>query len=161
MRHKRHVEIGLILAVLGLVIAPAMAAEHGGTTVGETKEHGGTAVGETKPAETTPAPAQSATPAPPAVRPILIKFSGEVVQINRQNASAPMLTVRDRYGVTKEMMADPTTAKVMRGTTTASLEDLKQGDQVAVDYTYDVATGKRHVQMITVAEAAAAAATTP
>jgi len=100
--------------------------------------------------------AQPATPAAdasaPVIRPIVIKFSGEIV-----TSATGMLTVRDRYGVTKEMSAD-TSAKMMRGTTAASLDDLKQGDQVSVDYTYDVATGKRHVQTVAISEATAAPA---
>ncbi len=88
----------------------------------------------------------------------MIKFSGEVVQINKQNAAQPMLTVRDRYGVTKEMSAEAGSIKVSRGTAAATIDDLKQGDQVSVDYTYDVATGKRHVQAVTIAEAQAVAA---
>ena len=103
-----------------------------------------------------PAPAaaapMTAAPAAPTLRPIMIKFSGEVVQINKQNAGQPMLTVRDRYGVTKEMSAEAGSIKVSRGTAAAMLDDLKQGDQVSVDYTYDVATGKRHVQAVTIAE---------
>lgn len=115
------------------------------------------------PAATPAAPAPVAAvapvvPAAPTLRPIMIKFSGEVVQINKQNASEPMLTVRDRYGVTKEMSAEASSIKVSRGTAAATLDDLKQGDQVSVDYTYDVATGKRHVQAVTIVEAPVASA---
>ena len=153
----------------------AVAAEHGGQEHGGAatagakehagKEHGG-ATAPAQPAapaaEQPPAPAATApaapAPAQPAIRPIVIKFSGEVVQVNRQNPGQPMLTVRDRYGVTKEMSVDPAAIKVMRGTNAAGLDDVKQGDQVAVDYTYDVATGKRNVQSVTIAEATPAPA---
>lgn len=88
------------------------------------------------------APAVKAAPAVPDLKPIVIKFSGEVVQVNRQDAEHPGLTVRDRYGVTKEMTAE---AK--------AVESLKTGDQATVEYTYDVATGKRQVQTATVTQA--------
>lgn len=158
--------IGLVAGV-GVVGSGGslMAAEHGG------QEHGGAATAAPAAAGgTTDAPATDAaapviapiTPAPepaPAIRPIVIKFSGEVVQVNRQTAAQPVLTVRDRYGVTKEMTADVAGAKVMRGTTAASLDDLKPGDQISVDYTFDVATGKRSVQSITVADTGSSAPT--
>lgn len=120
--------MGVGLAGVGL--SPAFSAEHGGTT---------TVAPETKAPETK-------APEAPALRPIVIKFSGEVVSIGRDNPAQPVLTVRDRYGVTKEMTGEA-----------ASLEPLKPGDQVTVDYTYDVQTGKRAVQSITIADAPAAA----
>jgi len=137
----------------------AVAAEHGGTTVGATKEHGGSSAAPAQPE----APAATPAPdAPQAPRPIVIKFSGEVAQVNRQDPKQPVLTVRDRYGVTKEMMADSASATVARGTASVPLEDVKPGDQISAEYTYDVATGKRHVQAITIPEAnTPAAATTP
>ncbi|MBI4314059.1 MAG: hypothetical protein HY594_04505 [Candidatus Omnitrophica bacterium] len=103
------------------------------------------------PAGETPAPAV-VVPAAPALHPIPIKFSGELMQINKEGIQ-PLLTVKDRYGVTKEMAADPASIKVTRGTDPAALDDLKQGDQVTVDYTYDVASGKRFVQSIAVGTA--------
>lgn len=118
-----------VVALMGVGLAggglsPAFSAEHGGTT---------TAAPETK------------APEAPALRPIVIKFSGEVVSIGRDNPAQPVLTVRDRYGVTKEMTGEA-----------SSLEPLKPGDQVTVDYTYDVQTGKRAVQSIMAADAPAA-----
>ena len=100
--------------------------------------------------------AQVVTPAAdasaPAIRPIVIMFSGEIV-----NAGSDTLTVRDRYGVTKEMLIDASKAKVMRGTAPMTVTDLKSGDQVTVDYVYDVSTGKRNVQTIAIAEASTGA----
>lgn len=110
------------------------------------------------PAAPTPAPASvsasapapaAPVPATPDLKPIVIKFSGEVVQVSKQDAEHPALTIRDRYGVTKEMTSDA-----------ASAESLKTGDQVTVEYTYDVATGKRQVQNVSVTQAAAAPAAT-
>lgn len=89
------------------------------------------------------------TPAAPDLKPIVIKFSGEIVQVNQQDAGHPTVTVRDRYGVTKEMNADA-----------ASIASVNTGDQVTVEYTYDVATGKRQVQTVSVTQAAAAPAAT-
>ena len=66
-----------------------------------------------------------------------------------------MVTVQDRYGVKKEISV-PTEAKIMSGTDVKTLADLKTGDKVTVEYTYDVATGKRTAQSITVGEAPAA-----
>ncbi len=101
--------------------------------------------------------AQPATPAAdasaPVIRPIVIKFSGEIV-----TSATGMLTVRDRYGVTKEMLVDSSTAKVMHGTIPGAVGDLKAGDQVTVDYVYDVSTGKRNVQKVMIPEAAAGTA---
>ncbi|MBI4227658.1 MAG: hypothetical protein HY600_05270 [Candidatus Omnitrophica bacterium] len=102
-------------------------------------------------ADSTPAApaAPVAPPAAPDLKPIVIKFSGEVVQVNQQDAEHPSVTVRDRYGVTKEMTAE---AK--------AVESLKTGDQATVEYTYDVATGKRHVQAVSVTQTPAAPAAT-
>ena len=152
---------------MGLVGAAglALAEESSSAPAPASKESSSTspaATMDTAPAPAAPMPAAPAptpvasVPAAPALRPIMIKFSGEVVQINKQNTAQPMLTVRDRYGVTKEMSADAGSIKVSHGTAAATLDDVKQGDQVSVDYTYDVATGKRHVQAITIAEAPAA-----
>lgn len=67
----------------------------------------------------------------------------------------PMITVTDRYGVKKEISV-PAEAKVAAGTAAKSLADLKAGDKVTVEYTYDVATGKRAAQNISIGEATAA-----
>ena len=146
---------------VGLMSHVVLAAEPGSSPSGQSKEKGATAAGMSSspvaPAPAAPAPSIPAATPVPALRPITIKFSGEVVSVDHKNPTSPMLTVRDRYGVTKEMSAD-TSAKMMRGTTAASLDDLKQGDQVSVDYTYDVATGKRHVQTVAISEATAAPA---
>ena len=107
-------------------------------------------------AKSSPAAAPAADASAPVIRPIVIKFSGEIV-----NAAGGALTVRDRYGVTKEMLVDGSTAKVTRGAAPTTVADLKSGDQVTVDYVYDVSTGKRNVQTITVAEPSAGTASAP
>lgn len=139
--------LGMSLAVGG--ISPVFGAEHGGTAVGG-KEHAGTSTAGTS-ASTPAAPAAKPAPAAPALKPIVIKFSGMIKAIKEKD-----VTVQDKYGVTKEMTV-PAEAKVTHGSAPASLSDLKSGDEVTVEYTYDVQTGKRTVQALAIAEAAAAA----
>ena len=69
-----------------------------------------------------------------------------------------MLTVEDRYGVKKEI-ACPSDCKITQGASAKTLADLKTGDKLTVEYTYDVATGKRTAQAISVGESAPPAAT--
>ena len=101
------------------------------------------------------APAAPAPVAPPALKPITITFSGEVVSV-AASENPPMITIQDRYGVKKEI-AVPADATVTAGSAAKALADLKAGDKVTVDYTYDVATGKRTAQKINVGEAPPAA----
>ena len=108
------------------------------------------------PAVTDSAPAAPAPVAPPALKPITITFSGEVASVAAAE-NPPMITIQDRYGVKKEI-AVPSDAKITAGTASKALADLKAGDKVTVEYTYDVATGKRTAQTITVGEATAAPA---
>lgn len=121
--------------VVGMSALPALA-----------EETSGGAPADVAPSAEAPV---AAAPAVPDLKPIVIKFSGEIVQVNRQDAEHPALTIRDRYGVTKEMASD---AK--------AVESVKTGDQVTVEYTYDVATGKRQVQTVTVTQAAQTPAAT-
>ncbi|GEM_PF-2532170 len=100
-------------------------------------------------------PAVPAPVAPPALKPITITFSGEVASV-AASETPPMITIQDRYGVKKEISV-PEDAKITAGTASKALADLKAGDKVTVEYTYDVATGKRTAQTIGVGEAAAAA----
>ena len=113
----------------------------------------------TAPAAPESAPTSPAAPAapvtPPALKPITITFTGEISAVGASD-NPPMVTVQDRYGVKKEISV-PTEAKIMSGTASKALADLKTGDKVTVEYTYDVATGKRTAQTITVGEAPAAA----
>ena len=103
-----------------------------------------------------PAPAPMPVPAPPAeppaLKPIVITFSGDLSAVNAQSNPA-MITVQDRYGVKKEISVSAE-AKLSQGTTAKALTDLKTGDKLTVEYTYDVATGKRAAQSITIGEGA-------
>lgn len=93
-------------------------------------------------------------PTPPALKPITITFSGDLTGLGTEGTPA-MITVQDRYGVKKEISV-PTEAKIAQGGSSKTLTDLKVGDKLTVEYTYDVATGKRVAQSINVGEAAAA-----
>ncbi len=96
------------------------------------------------------------TPAtPPALKPIMITFTGSITAVEAKSTPGSV-TVKDRYGVTKEV-AVPAEAKIAQGTASKTLADLKVSDNVTIEYTYDVATGKRTAQSITLGEAAAAA----
>ncbi|OGX37786.1 MAG: hypothetical protein A3C53_00805 [Omnitrophica WOR_2 bacterium RIFCSPHIGHO2_02_FULL_68_15] len=137
--------------VFGMSALPALAEETSSAAPAEAAPSAEAPAAPAVPeAPVTPAEAPAvAAPAVPDLKPIVIKFSGEIVQVNRQDAEHPALTVRDRYGVTKEMTSD---AK--------AVEAVKTGDQVTVEYTYDVATGKRQVQTVAVTQAAQAPAAT-
>lgn len=105
--------------------------------------------------EAVPAAPEPAPVAPPALKPITITFSGELTAV-AASENPPMVTVQDRYGVKKEI-AVPSEAQVSSGGAAKSLADLKTSDKVTVEYTYDVATGKRTAQSIVVGEAGSAA----
>jgi len=138
---------------------PAAGKEHGG------KEHGGTTATRAAATPVEPASTDSASPtvqatppvAPPALKPIVITFSGNLATVDA-NAAPAMITVQDRYGVKKEISVPPE-SKISMGAETKALADLKVGDKLTVEYTYDVATGKRTAQAITIGEAAPAPAT--
>jgi len=163
---------GLLLLALAAAPMASFAGEHGGTqehggatsaapAAATTQEHGGseqgsaTAVTPAAPAAPAPDAALPVTPpAPPALKPIIITFSGELGAVNT-SASPAMITVQDRYGVKKEISV-PAQASIAQGTLSRALSDLKVGDRLTVEYTYDVATGKRTAQNIALGEAAAA-----
>ncbi len=148
--------------VLSLCLLPAAAEaqqEHGGkehkggvtAAPAATQEHEGqTPATPALEATTTPQP-----PLPPALKPITITFAGDLTEMNTQ-ASLATLTVQDRYGVKKEI-AVPADVKVTQGAAAKALSDLKAGDKLTVEYTYDVATGKRTAQAISMGESTAAA----
>jgi hypothetical protein len=89
------------------------------------------------------------------LKPIVITFSGEATSVNPGTIPAN-ITVQDRYGVKKEISI-PAEAKIMQGANPKALADLKAGDKVTVEYTYDVTTGKRTAQSIAIGEQTPAA----
>lgn len=168
---SRVLKSGLVYCVAALTIAfmPVIGFaqhEHGG------KEHAGAGTAapsqdeamtgmapmpevEMPAAPATPAPAaapQQAPVAPPALKPIVITFTGDLMTMDTKMSPA-MITIKDRYGVTKEISV-PAEAKVMQGSMAKMVSDLKAGDKLTVEYTYDVATGKRSAIMIGMGEAA-------
>lgn len=147
------------ILVVSLTLAPVMAqAQEQGSSQPAAMEAATPAEPATaeapadEPAAPEPAPAapEPAPVAPPALKPITITFSGELTAAATTDAP-PLIAVQDRYGVKKEISV-PSEAKISKG----SLSDLKVGDKLTIEYTYDVATGKRTAQSITVGEAAPA-----
>lgn len=152
--------------VVSLAAAPLTlwAAEHGGQehkgaatapanpAAGGTQEHGGTAATPSAPAGgqehggTAAAPAVTPAPTTPALKPILITFTGNLSALDQASTPA-LITVEDRYGVKKEITC-PGDCKIGQGGVSKTLADLKTGDKLTVEYTYDVATGKRTAQAI-------------
>ena len=167
--------VGVLMVSLSLMPVWSQAAEHGGqehagemtAPSGTGQEQGGaTSAGSDVTASAaspaaipapaaTPAPAAPVPAAPPALKPIVITFSGELTGA-KIDAMPASITVQDRYGVKKEISASAET-KVMQGASAKTLSDLKVGDKVTVEYTYDVTTGKRAAQSITIGEPTPAA----
>jgi len=148
--------------VVGLAVSMCSMPQAGwaqgeSTQATETKTES-QAAGAEKAAESPQAPQPtpaSDVPVPPALKPITITFSGTVTALNLEG-NPPTVTVQDRYQVKKEIEISPTT-KVSQGATSLTPKDLKTGSTVTVEYTYDVATGKRVAQSISVGEGASAA----
>ena len=157
---------GVLALSLALIAAPVFAEEQSGststTTTSSTTDSSADSTGATAvtpvadvPAADAITPAAPAAPAtPPALKPITITFSGDLTAIATDSTPA-MITVQDRYGVKKEISV-PSEAKIAQSGAAKVLADLKAGDKLTVEYTYDVSTGKRVAQSINVGEAAAA-----
>ncbi|MBI3616300.1 MAG: hypothetical protein HY211_07265 [Candidatus Omnitrophica bacterium] len=153
---------GILVLALALMPALSFAAEHGGkekmdSAAVASMPDSSAAATASPAAPTAPAPMPvPATPStPPALKPIVITFSGDLSAVDAQ-ATPAMITVQDRYGVKKEISV-PAEAKISQGTSPKALTDLKTGDKLTVEYTYDVATGKRAAQSITIGEGAPSA----
>lgn len=156
--------VSILLVSVAVLPLVGLAAEHGGQEHGggttaapsETAEHGGAAsAAATAPAQgaATSVPEEApplATPPPPALKPIVITFSGDLASIDAKTTPAT-ITVQDRYGVRKEI-ALPEEAKIAQGNAAKTWSDLKTGDKLTVEYTYDVATGKRSAQSVVIGE---------
>lgn len=157
-------KLSLSVLIVSLAFLPAVsfAAEHGGQEMSSTSDAPAAsesaapeAAPETVPAPVVPEAAPEPAPVtPPALKPITITFSGDLAAVNTTDAP-PMITVQDRYGVKKEISV-PAEAKISLGGTSKAVSDLKPGDKLTVEYTYDVATGKRTAQSISLGEAAPA-----
>ena len=162
MSKKRFVLTVLVAFLISLPVA-SFAAEHGGTAMEKSAAPATETTSESAPEapaapEATPAPEVPVAPpepapvTPPALKPITITFSGDLSAVNTTE-TPPMITVQDRYGVKKEISV-PAETKISQGGASKALSDLKAGDKLTVEYTYDVATGKRTAQAISLGEAA-------
>jgi len=165
--------LGVLILSVALMSAISMAEEQGSATVSKesgeaTQDYGGTATASAT-ATSAPMSMTSSTPAavasegvpaatpaasvmPPAIKPIVISFSGEAVSKTEATASAPAkFAVQDRYGVKKEIACPAESKFSPEG---KSWADLKVGDKLTVEYVYNVASGERTAQVITIGESA-------
>lgn len=164
-----HAKWSFGLLVVSLVLLPSIgfSEEQSSATApaasDSTASSGSQSTPETVPAPAAPEPAlpdvapaapEPAPVAPPALKPITITFSGELSAVSTTD-TPPMITVQDRYGVKKEISV-PSEAKVAQGTAAKTVADLKVGDKLTVEYSYDVATGKRTAQSISIGDMASA-----
>lgn len=156
--------LSLSALIASLVFLPAMsfAAEHGGKEMSSTSNapaapesaapEASPAAPAAAPAAATPVAPEPAPVTPPALKPITITFSGDLSAVSTTE-TPPMISVQDRYGVKKEISV-PAEAKVTQAGAAKSLSDLKVGDKLTVEYNYDVTTGKRTAQSVSIGEAA-------
>lgn len=152
-----HIRWGISIVVMTLALMPlsGFAAEHAGQ--GQSGQSTASVSAESVPATQAAAPAaapaapEAPVEAPPVLKPITITFSGDLSEIN-PSATPAVITVQDRYGVKKQIDV-PSDAKIMQGTNARALTDLKTSDKLTVEYSYEVATGKRTAKSITVGEA--------
>ena len=85
--------------------------------------------------------ASAAEEAARAIPTLLIK--GEVVAVDHNDPSAPLLKVKDRYGFETPIYLT-TDTKVTQGDQASTVESLSQGASVEVEYNFDINTAKRH-----------------
>ena len=145
---------GSIVGIVGMsmmVSGAALAADQTAQPAASTTDATAAATPAASPAATDAnAPAQAAPAAIPALKPIVITFSGELAAVDTK-ATPATVTVQDRYGVRKEISL-PAEAKISQNGAAKTAADLKVGDKLTVEYTYDVASGKRTAQVITCGE---------
>jgi len=96
------------------------------------------------------APVSTSVPPPPALRPIVITFSGSLSSVDSKS-TPPVVEVEDRYGVEKKIVV-PDSAQIAASGKVRPLKELKLGQGLTVEYTYDVATGTRTALKITAEE---------
>lgn len=106
-------------------------------------------------ADAAAAAAQPVVEAAPVLKPITITFNGELMEV-KSAETPPTITVQDRYGV-KKMIEVSSDAKIAQGSNPSDLAALKMGDKLSVEYTYEVASGRRTAKMINVGETASTA----
>lgn len=162
-----HAKWSLGLLVVSLVLLPSIgfseeqSSETAPAASDSTASSGSESAPETAPAapetalpDVAPAAPEPAAVTPPALKPITITFSGDLSAVSTTD-TPPMITVQDRYGVKKEISV-PSETKITLGTAAKAVADLKVGDKLTVEYSYDVATGKRTAQSISIGDIAPA-----
>lgn len=82
-----------------------------------------------------------------SLKPVTIIFSGTVDTVNSNALPYPTIILRDKYGVTKEIMVFPETY-IARDSEVLSLANIGIGDAVTAEYTYDNATERRMANSI-------------
>ena len=90
-----------------------------------------------------------------AIPTLLIK--GEVVTVDRNDPTTPLLKVKDRYGFETPIYLTSDT-KVTQGDQASTVESLSQGTSVEVEYNFDINTAKRHAVSIKLSAPSAPAA---
>ena len=98
-------------------------------------------------------PAVLAEEEPQKTLPTLL-IKGEVVSTDTNDPTAPLLTVRDRYGFDTPIYLAAETS-IMQGAQAIGPEQVSTGAVVEVEYNFDINTAKRHAVSVKVQEAAA------
>lgn len=88
----------------------------------------------------------------PELPPITITITGTLNAV-KSTLTPPAIVVQDRYGVEKEISVLAET-QMTDGANPKQLSDLRVGERMTVEYTYDVATEKRTAQSILIGEKA-------
>ena len=91
-----------------------------------------------------------------------LMIKGEIVSLDNAEASAVLIKVRDRYGFETPIFVNGD-SKVQQGDATVATDQIAVGNQVDVEYNFDVNTAKRHavsVKLNGAKSAAPAAAST-
>ena len=76
-----------------------------------------------------------------------LRIKGKVESVAKDDPAAVLLKVTDRYGFQTPIYVSSDT-QIMKGQTAATLDDVKTGDAVEVEYNFDINTAKRHGKKI-------------
>ena len=100
----------------------------------------------------------AAEEAPKATLPTLL-IKGEIVTLDTSDPASSLLKVKDRYGFETPIYVTKET-KITQNDQAVELADLKSGEMVEVEYSFDINTAKRHAANIRRTPAGATAAAT-
>lgn len=81
-------------------------------------------------------------------------IKGEVVSVDSSDPSAVLLKVKDRYGFETPIYLKADT-KIAQGDSPIAVSNLTSGNEVEVEYNFDVNTAKRHAVSVKLKPAAA------